>query len=290
MQATVEYHAELSGLLEAPTIFYMLNPPGGPHVPMQFSVAEHGAANIPLDIRKAQDAMQACQPQGPTPLSHRLVEIREKIVAIAPRLFANGQKVVVVLATDGIPTDELGGTSPEAAREFVQVLRSLQNLPVWLVVRLCTDDEETRQFYNSLDTELEIPLEVLDDFVAESMEVTKQNSWLNYGLSLHRCREMGTQHRLFDLLDERQLNRDEVKEFLEILFGPASLEFAPDVHTDWKGFIKVVTRLVKQHPQEWNPRTKKNEPWVDVKKLEKCFLERRGLLAKLGSSRRKAVP
>jgi hypothetical protein len=197
---------------------------------------------------------------------------------------------VVVLATDGLPTDEFGGSSPEAAREFVQILRSLQNFPIWLVVRLCTDDVETRHFYNSLDNELEMPLEVLDDFVAEGKEVNKVNPWLNYGLALHRCREMGIQHRLFDLLDERQLNRDEVKGFLELLFGNACLEFAPDVHTDWKGFMKEVTRLVKSQAQEWNPRTKKVEPWVDVKKLEKTFIERKGLLAKLGSSRRKAAP
>ena len=266
MKAMVECHAELAGLLQATTIFHMLNHPGDPRVPQVFSIAEHGSDQIPQDIDVAKMAMTNCQPQGPTPLSERLLEIREKIAVISPTLTAKGQKAVVVLATDGLPTDTYGGSTPEAAREFVQILRSLQDYPVWVVVRLCTDDAETRAFYNSLDEELELPLEVLDDHVAEAKEVAKFNGWLNYGIPLHRTRELGYQHRIFDLLDERPLNKDEVKEFLELLFGRDALMNVPDVHTDWSGFVKGVSRVLKNENNQWNPRTQKMEPWVDVKK------------------------
>jgi hypothetical protein len=287
MQATVQHHAELAGLIEATTVFHMLNHPGDPRVPQIFSVAEHGSAAIAKDIDNAKNAMLVSQPQGPTPLAERLMEIREKIADMGKSLLNQGQRAVIVLATDGLPTDQFGGSSPEAAREFVQILRSLQGYPVWLVVRLCTDDEETCRFYNSLDGELELPLEVLDDFVAESKEVSKFNSWLNYGLPIHRVREMGYQHRLFDLLDERALNQEEIKEFLELLFGKANFENAPDVHEDWKGFVKGVGRVLKKQQNLWNPRTKKVEPWVDVKRLERTFSTRVGLLARLGSSARR---
>lgn len=288
MQSTVECHADLAGILEATTIFHMLNHPGDPRVPQKFSVAEHSSSSIPDEISKAKQAMLTCQPQGPTPLSERLTEIREMLMDIAPVLDKQGQKVTIVIATDGLPTDAYGGSSPEASREFVQTLRSLQSFPIWMVVRLCTDDEETCNFYNSLDEELELPLEVLDDHVAEAREVAQHNSWLNYAQPLHRTRELGYQHRLFDLLDERPLNKDEVKEFLELLFGNALFESAVDVHSNWKGFIKGVQRVVKSQPYQWNPRTQKMEPWVDVKKLERLYGERLGLFARMGSSARRS--
>lgn len=288
MQATVECVAELSGLLEATTVFHMLNHPGDPRVPQKFSVAEHGKASIIEDIDKAKQAMHNCQPQGPTPLSARLGEIRQVLSDIAPALGKQGQKATIVIATDGMPTDDFGGTTPEAAREFVQVLRSLQSFPVWIVIRLCTDEEETRNFYNSLDEELELPLEVLDDHVAESKEVGRFNGWLNYAQPLHRTRELGFQHRLFDLLDERPLNKDEVKEFLELLFGEGIFDLA-DVHSDWKGFIKGVQRIVKNQPLQWNPRSQKMEPWVNIKLLEKCYGERLSLLSRLGSAAKRST-
>jgi hypothetical protein len=89
-------------------------------------------------------------------------------------------------------------------------------------------------------------------------------------------------------LDERQLNKDEVKEFLEVLFGKDAFENAPDVHADWRGFVKIVARVVKNEKYQWSPRTHKMEPWVDVKKLDKMYGERLSLFARMGSSARRS--
>jgi hypothetical protein len=40
-------------------------------------------------------------------------------------------------------------------------MRELEGLPIWIVVRLCTDNDKTVQFWNGLDQDLEVPLEVL---------------------------------------------------------------------------------------------------------------------------------
>ena len=82
---------------------------------------------------------------------------------------------------------------------------------------------------------------------------------------------MGYHHRVFDLLDERLLNKDELREFLELLFGGTQLGTAPDIHTDWKGFVSVLKEVVKSEPMQWNPTTKKIGPWIDLKQLEKSY-------------------
>ena len=42
-----------------------------------------------------------------------------------------------------------------------------------------------------MDSQLEVNMDVLDDFAAEGAEVQTANSWLTYGEPLHRLREFG---------------------------------------------------------------------------------------------------
>lgn len=67
---------------------------------------------------------------------------------------------------------------------------------MWIVIRLCTDEEKVTEFYNNLDGMLDLSLEVLDDYIGECGEVQTQNPWLNYALPMHRCRELGYHDRL----------------------------------------------------------------------------------------------
>jgi hypothetical protein len=272
LQEDVQYHAELAGLLPASTTFRMLNDPGANVGPQEFSVAEvHRLQDIPEDVARAKDIMERAQPGGVTPLTAHLNEIRSRIQAVEHALRSQGQQVVVVLATDGLPSDDSGYATEYVKNEFVGALRSLQSLPVWVVVRLCTDDDEVVEYYNDLDKVLELPLEVIDDFLGEASEIGGANRWLNYALPLHRCREMGYHHRIFDLLDERLLNKDELYEFLCLLFGKDALQSAPDIHADWSGFCNVLSKVVQQQGREWNPRTRRLGPWVDMQILNSTY-------------------
>jgi len=183
----------------------------------------------------------------------------------------DGTKVVLVLATDGLPTNERGISNSSVRNEFVNSLRALEGLPVWIVVRLCTDEDDVVEFWNSLDEQLELSLEVLDDFQSEGGEVYEHNKWLNYGLPLHRMREMGFHHRLFDMLDERPLIKDELRDFFRLLFGDGNMDGVPEPEVDWKGFYQAISRLVQKEGKTWNPVSKKMEPWVDLKRLKKEY-------------------
>ena len=52
--------------------------------------------------------------------------------------------------------------------------------------------------------------QVLDDERGEAQEIYAFNPWLTYGPPLHRAREFGLKHRLFDLLDETRLMPSQV--------------------------------------------------------------------------------
>jgi len=259
--------------LQMNTTFRLLNDPGGPNSDQEFVIGEN-FSSIQQDVHRAQAMMRMCQPNGVTPLTSHILEIFDRISLVQEELKERGQVVVVVLATDGLPSDPYGNSTKEVVDDFMKALRALQELPVWVVVRLCTGDEKVCEFYDKLDLNLETPVDVLNDLFSEAQQVCEINKWLNYALPLHRCREMGFRHRLLDLLDERSLNKDEIKEFIGLVIGDSKLEGAPDPHHNWKGFIKFLTDVLKNEDKQWNPLSRKMEPWIIIRKLQNTFKTR----------------
>jgi hypothetical protein len=269
LKDTVTYHAQLAGLLQAPTEFMLLNPPAnnGLH---QMSVAEMGPDMIDEDLYSLKSALASTSPGGCTPLTRHVNSICALVSSMQRDLETNGQRVVVVLATDGIPTDPSGHAGWKVDQDFEQALQRLQGLPVWIVVRLCTNDERVVEYYQKLDDRLEWNLEVLDDFVGEAKEVHQYNPWLNYSLPLHRCREWGFPSRLFDLLDEKTFSLDEMREFLQLVFAD-SKTCLPDPAADWEEFEKCVSKLIDKEEKPWNPIKRKPTPWIDLRQLENTY-------------------
>lgn len=271
IQETVEYHAQIATLLEAPTVFRLLNDPGRMVGPQQFSIAERGSDRVSEDLAIALSTIQNASPTGVTPLTEHIREIRANIVDMKDELFGTGQKVVIVLATDGLPSNSYGASNKQTLNEFRDALRSLEGLPVWIVVRLCTDEDNVVEFYNNLDSQLELSLEVIDDFAGEAEEVFEHNKWLNYALPLHRIREMGFSHKLFDLLDERKFTKEELRQFFVLIFGADKFDGVPDPQIDWKGFIGRIALISNGEKQQWNPIKKKMMPWIDIRKLNSVY-------------------
>jgi len=268
LQDAVRYHAQMAALLDSSTIFKLLNNPGSRIGPQQFSVAQTGEADVSTEIENVFNIIEKVQPGGVTPLTHHIWDIRQSVHAMSPQLIKDDKKVVVVLATDGLPTDSQGYGGQEVTDGFMQALRSLEGLPIWLVIRLCTDEEPVTRFYNALDGQLELSLEVLDDFVGEAEEVYRHNAWINYALPMHRCRELGYHDRLFDLIDERTLSKGEVRDLCCLIFGVKS-QSLPDPGADWIEFMKTIKALLKNETLQWNPIKKKMMPWIDLKVLHK---------------------
>jgi hypothetical protein len=274
LQETVIYRAEKAALLEAPTIFRLLNNPGLD--PKQFGVANHRdnpkRRSLQEDLNAARGTIRRTTPDGMTPLTKHVYEIREQVIEMKQQLMDAGQKVAIILATDGLPSDDYGISYDYTRSEFEASLRSLQGLPVLVVVRLCTDNEDVVEYYNYLDGQMEWSLEVLDVFSGEAKEVHRHNAWLNYALPLHRLREMGFSYKVFDLLDKRPLTLTEAKEvLLVLLFCEDKLARIPYPEIDFSGFMKKLWAIVNNEGNQWNPNWKGMTPWIDMKMLKTTY-------------------
>ncbi len=146
-------------------------------------------------------------PTGGTPLCYHIRQVIEQIRVMEPQLRAAGQKACVMIATDGESSDG----------DIASAMRPLQMLPVWVVIRLCTDDEKVVEYWNNIDSQLELDMDVLDDLCGEAGEVMENNSWLTYGEPMHRLREFGIPIKEIDLLDETTLSLEQIRSFCSLM-------------------------------------------------------------------------
>jgi len=132
IKETVKYHAQMASTMDCPTIFQvssfspwlswfclscrlipgqifqLLNDPGLRTAPQKFSVCENGLANAQNEVAKSIEIMRKVSPSGVTPLTQHIMDIEEHISGMAAELRRTGKIVAIILATDGLPTDELG--------------------------------------------------------------------------------------------------------------------------------------------------------------------------------------
>lgn len=273
LQDTVAYHAQMSATFSLPIRFAMLNDPQS-GLPQYFTL--HQTGNMAQEQQTLQNVMNHSKTAGPTLLTEQLKILRQYIVSIAPQLRAKQQTVPIILATQGLPTDANGVSSPQVLQEFILTLRSFESLPIWVVLRLCTDDEKAFEFFNSVDHQLQLPCDVLDDFYGEALEIYLRNPWLTYGMPLHRYRETGFHVRALDALDERALTLPELRQFIHFLFvdtaDPAKAALmVPDPVVDWNGFVNVIHTLQAREQLQWNPVAKQVTPWINITRLQEIY-------------------
>lgn len=134
----------MAALLNAPTKFRLLNNPGAHVGPQEFGVADKGMDPLVIkrDLEVAKQTMMRDSPAGVTPLARHVREIRDLVITMQDDLNNQGNKVAIILATDGLPTNEYGVGGMNERNDFTQALQSLQGLPVWVVIRLCTDEDD----------------------------------------------------------------------------------------------------------------------------------------------------
>ena len=115
----VEYHVRMASLLRAPTRFRLLNNPYLGSSSSSFSIAEDLNSSS-TEVTDSITFLRRVRPGGCTPLTQHILDIHCEISQMSPALRSTGRRVAVIIATDGLPTDERGYGGERYQQEFVQ--------------------------------------------------------------------------------------------------------------------------------------------------------------------------
>ena len=295
--STVLWHAQFNGRMEAPMVIRLVNDPGSIVGPQQLGVAASEHMSVDDELLRLTRLLN-CHPGGNTPLTVHLKDILASLRDADPNVL-EGQMISIVIVTDRLPADAEGMEGQDVNFEFLETLKEMQDFPVWIVIRLSTDERRVVDFYASLDRGIailkqlrgeadharveNIRLDVLDDFVSEAAEVAKHNPWLNYALPLHLSRESGITFPAFDAINDRPLDFRELADFVSLLFdchdaasGCSGLqnlddEPFPDPLEDYQSFRKDVQEMTRRSGDLWNPVKKKMLPWINLRELDRIY-------------------
>jgi len=150
-------------------------------------------------------------------------------------------------------------------------MKPLQDLPVWLVIRLCTDEKHVIDYWNDIDKELEIEMDVIDDFVGDAGEIYNVNNWLIYGEPLHRMREFGSSIKEMDHLDEKLLGHDEMLVIVAALLFEGKVKDIPRPEMNWSAFISAVKKQNREASRNYDPISQKPAGWIHEANLISCY-------------------
>jgi hypothetical protein len=199
-------------------------------------------------------------PGGKTPLCRHINEITAQIRSMETQIRQAGHKVVVVIATDGESTDG----------DILTALKPLENLPVQIVIRLCTDEDNIVNYWNDIDNQLEAEIDVLDDLAGEAEEVCSNNKWLTYGEPMHKLREFGIDIKEFDLLDQSKLSLEQIRVVCATLFGGRPDDY-PHPEADAKAFMKYLHVKNQESGLVYSPTKKAMRPWIEEGVLQSQY-------------------
>eukprot|EP00441_Pelagodinium_beii_P016267 CAMPEP_0197657716 /NCGR_PEP_ID=MMETSP1338-20131121/44803_1 /TAXON_ID=43686 ORGANISM="Pelagodinium beii, Strain RCC1491" /NCGR_SAMPLE_ID=MMETSP1338 /ASSEMBLY_ACC=CAM_ASM_000754 /LENGTH=402 /DNA_ID=CAMNT_0043234153 /DNA_START=118 /DNA_END=1326 /DNA_ORIENTATION=+ len=249
--------------------FLLLNPPCPQH-PQEgrdFVVVNPKAGDADAQVRVLRNMLRQNGPRGTTPLTLRLQQLHRRL----QQEMKDGRRIMLSIVTDGVPTAPNGsGNLDRDKHDFVNQLRAFTaSFNAFVVIRLATDDDEVVNYYNRIDEELELPMDVLDDLRGEAEEVyTCGNGWFAYTPLIHRIREGGTLEKLFDLLDERALKASEISKLMELLFR--GRDDAPFPRSPAE-LLKLGKEINSKAEHVYDARLDRLAPPLNIKLLERAL-------------------
>ena len=165
--------------------------------------------------------------------------------------------------TDGLPDNR---------DSFERSIKKMSEInQIFMVINLCTNDDQTIAYYNDLDTKIgtEISgLDVIDDFEGEYQEVVSVgNDFIVYSYELHICRMAGCFSVVADLLDEEYLG-DKLHYVQKLCNELMKVNCHANTIKEYANQLQSkMDRDVQQHYLVYDFRHKDFRPIVNLKRL-----------------------
>ena len=170
----MKYQSRLATRNGIATRIWLVNePPAG--IAQKYTI---GKGYSETEAEDLVDILQEIVPSSKEcPLASRVRNLTKYLVK-ATEDFDKGKYVNLTICTRGLPTDKHGRSNSDSQEEFRQAILSLSrgSVPVKIIIRLTTDDDDICDYYNGWDTSIG-DVDVLDDWFGESLEVYLHNPW-----------------------------------------------------------------------------------------------------------------
>ena len=140
-------------------------------------------------------------PNGPTPITRVLQEILN-----LKRPVIHDRKLLILIATDGLPTDDRGENDLKRLEKVLRNERFPSIDRIYITFIACTNDLQSVGYLNQFDKKIPF-VDVLDDYQSERTEILAvqgKNFPFSYGDYVVKIL-MGSIDRWFDQLDERKV-------------------------------------------------------------------------------------
>lgn len=246
-----QFHIQLAAILPLPTQFRVLNHLNDPVIV--------GDTFTNTGTHESLQKVLHTPPSGGTPLCLHIAAIVQDIQQMLPAAKAQSKKFIIVIATDG--EDDANKTDPDA---IIKALKPLEREPVWVVIRLCTDEPNIVDYWNRVDENLELNIDIIDDFASEALEVHLFNPWITYGLPLHQLREAGITLKEFDTMDEAPLTNQAKWSYITKLIDADTEALPNPAAVSPATFWRAVQPWVNKIPYVWNPINQRMAPWIQI--------------------------
>jgi len=149
------------------------------------------------DYKQMQNILSS-EPYGRTPLTKKVDEIFSTYLS-------NQKPILLVIATDGIPTNDLGNSDID---NFKRSIHYKNHSKFYVSFLACSDRDDEIEYLNVLDRK--VPnVDTLDDYLSEKKEVLNvQGKYYNYSLGDHVARLLlGPICPELDSLDEVKIKK-----------------------------------------------------------------------------------
>ena len=195
--------------------------------------------------------------RGSTPLHKITKYIKTSLSSFISDTNIKTYPVCLNIITDGEPNDK---------RQFENELRYIaNNYNIFLVINLCTDNDNTIDYYNDLDTKIGSELgglDVVDDIEGEQKEIIKAgNTFITYSYDIHVCRMAGCNSVVSDLLDEYILSVFHSNKLVKELLG------SPNDLPHWTDRENYIKKVKEYNKKVYNLYYKKETDLINVNKL-----------------------